>query len=310
MLFEEGLIYDTHNLDLDGMAEYAKYWDKEWKILENGEFSGRITAVHTGNIQLGLTTYSLATEINGQYPEGSVLIFLLHAGTNSVVYKTLKVHKDEIVIVRSGEELDFVSSGFCSVVTICVERELFNTKFNSFFSLDSDEILEQQKFKLRKWGGVEETSLSSRLVDFMMKMQSQGTDVDFRKVEDELLEDIFASLMLEPSLPEHKKFDITKVRKYLKNNFENEVDMEHMANDFKISKRQLHSAFKNFYGLTPKKYLHILRLHEIRKYLKESSSDNASVSELAFKFGFRHLSYFTQEYKKFFHELPSITLAN
>ena len=308
MIFEEGLIYDSKNLDLDGMREYAKEWNKEWSLLESGEFQGRIVAVHTVNMQLGLTTYSLPVEIVGSYPEGTVLIFFLQQASQSTVYKKLKIENDDVAIISSQEEINFLSSGESSVVTLSVEKSLFFEEFRSFFDQESLEILPQQKFKIVNGGG--KKSLSEIVTEKILSLQDRNEmeKIDLHKLEKEMLNTLFTHIKLEKLPQEHSRFDITKVRDYLKENFEDEISIEQIAKELSISKRQLHDRFRSFYGLTPKKYLQVLRLHEVHKILLSSTTESTTVSEIAFKYGFRHLSFFTQEYKKLFNELPSESL--
>ena len=61
-------------------------------------------------------------------------------------------------------------------------------------------------------------------------------------------------------------------------------------------------------GLSPKTYLKALKLNEARRELRRSGSALASVSDVAMRYGFWHLSQFAADYRWLFGELPSETL--
>ena len=308
MAFEEGLAYNVKDLNLEAMQEYANQWNLEWYLLKSGVFKSSIIGFHTQRIQFGFVTYSLPVEIHGNYPKDSILIILVKSAIDSAVYGNMKLNSDEILIVNAADKVDFLSSDAFSIITLCVDKKLFFENFPSDYSKELAEILEQKKFKLQNGGG--NYCLFDKIVSIIESLQDEKrtNSIDFKLFEERTLKEIFSFIDFEFSFKEYKKFNITHVRAYLKNNLENEVDIEKIAQRFQISKRQLFSAFKEFYSLTPKKYIHIMRLHKIHNRLQSSHEEQINVSDIAFRYGFRHMSYFTREYKELFNELPSQTL--
>ncbi|WP_228015396.1 helix-turn-helix domain-containing protein [Synechocystis salina] len=51
------------------------------------------------------------------------------------------------------------------------------------------------------------------------------------------------------------------------------------------------------------------RLHGARRQLKLTSPGETTVMAIAHQWGFWHLGQFSQDYKKMFGELPSVTLS-
>ena len=74
------------------------------------------------------------------------------------------------------------------------------------------------------------------------------------------------------------------------------------------SKRTLEYAFYEHFGTSPANFIKSLRLAATRANLRQADSGPQSVSEIATKFGFWHLSQFAADYNKLFGELPSATL--
>jgi AraC family ethanolamine operon transcriptional activator len=73
--------------------------------------------------------------------------------------------------------------------------------------------------------------------------------------------------------------------------------------------RTLNFAFHNALGMSPARYLRILRLLAVRRALRRTPPDRASVTTIAMAHGFWHLGRFAQHYKEYFSELPSETLG-
>ena len=75
-----------------------------------------------------------------------------------------------------------------------------------------------------------------------------------------------------------------------------------------VPERTLRAAFQSCYGLSPVKYLRILRLHQARHLLLTHCPDQTSVTQIASEVGFWELGRFSRDYRKLFGELPSETL--
>jgi AraC family ethanolamine operon transcriptional activator len=73
--------------------------------------------------------------------------------------------------------------------------------------------------------------------------------------------------------------------------------------------RTLNFAFQNALGMSPARYLRIRRLLAVRRALRRTPPDGASVTTIAMAHGFWHLGRFAQHYREYFSELPSETLG-
>jgi transcriptional regulator GlxA family with amidase domain len=74
-----------------------------------------------------------------------------------------------------------------------------------------------------------------------------------------------------------------------------------------VTQRTLSRAFHAIRGKAPSRYLHELRLTEVRQALL-SNAGEGSVTEVAMRFGFRELGRFAVDYRARFGESPSETL--
>jgi len=74
-----------------------------------------------------------------------------------------------------------------------------------------------------------------------------------------------------------------------------------------VSERTLRTVFLEYYGISPRRYLLLRRLHGAREALRQKS-DGATVARVASAFGFWDLGRFAADYRRVFGENPSDTL--
>lgn len=75
-----------------------------------------------------------------------------------------------------------------------------------------------------------------------------------------------------------------------------------------LSERNLQYGFREYIGITPIRYLRLVRLNGVRRELLISRHDTVKVMDVALKWGFLELGRFAGEYRQLFLELPSETL--
>ena len=74
------------------------------------------------------------------------------------------------------------------------------------------------------------------------------------------------------------------------------------------SDRTLRQACHEYFGMGPKRYLMLRRLHLARRALSAATPGTATVTSIATEFGFWELGRFATAYSRLFGEAPSTTL--
>lgn len=100
---------------------------------------------------------------------------------------------------------------------------------------------------------------------------------------------------------------VKKTEEYMRAHAHEPLSIEQLAEHAGVSVRTLFTGFRDFCDTTPMAYLRNLRLEHVHLELSAQSHE-ASVTDIAFKWGFAHLGRFAQEYKKRFGQTPSTTL--
>ena len=95
---------------------------------------------------------------------------------------------------------------------------------------------------------------------------------------------------------------ITKVVRFLHDNYNEQHNIESIASHAGMSKSTLHHLFERFVGQSPIQYLKRIRLHQARLKIVTSGY---SASEAAYEVGYKSASQFSREFKRQFGILPS-----
>lgn len=75
-----------------------------------------------------------------------------------------------------------------------------------------------------------------------------------------------------------------------------------------VSERSLRNAFYDVYTTSPKRYMKLWQLHQVRRALRSADVHRATVTDVATCHGFYELGRFAGAYKSLFGEAPSETL--
>jgi AraC family ethanolamine operon transcriptional activator len=75
-----------------------------------------------------------------------------------------------------------------------------------------------------------------------------------------------------------------------------------------VCERTLRTAFNDYYGMGPLRYLQLRQLHQVHRALRSADADYVTVADVLFQHGVWELSRFARRYRGTFGELPSQTL--
>ena len=86
------------------------------------------------------------------------------------------------------------------------------------------------------------------------------------------------------------------------------LTLEELSRDSGVGERTLEYGFREVYGTTPLNFARSLRLTRSRMALLRAKS-YTPINEIASAFGFRHMGQYSRDYRRWFGETPSMTLA-
>ena len=75
-----------------------------------------------------------------------------------------------------------------------------------------------------------------------------------------------------------------------------------------VCERTLRTAFKEYFGVGPVRYLQLRQLNQVERALRVAAPEEVSVSSVLLQYGVWEFSRFASRYRRLFGELPSETL--
>lgn len=97
------------------------------------------------------------------------------------------------------------------------------------------------------------------------------------------------------------KLDISKVKRYIDENFQNQVTLEQTATRFYISKEHLSKVFKVAYGEGFIEYLNAVRLEKAKQLIIEKG---IPIKEVGYLVGYIEQAHFYKKFKRYFGMTP------
>jgi AraC family ethanolamine operon transcriptional activator len=150
------------------------------------------------------------------------------------------------------------------------------------------------------------------------QMQNQNNGLTLPYLEDLLLGDLLPLIIsaIPPTSSSSRKpgqsirkDTFNQVEDYIIHHMEKPLTLQDLCKKFHFDKRTLFYSFQEYVGMGPMAYLKHLRLHAIRRILKQSAPQKGLVAKLAGRYGFYNTGHFAKDYQSLFGELPSETLS-
>ncbi len=101
--------------------------------------------------------------------------------------------------------------------------------------------------------------------------------------------------------------ELEPIRQWVRRHLAGQILVSELAGLVGLSTKALTRLFARI-GCTPQEFVRSLRLEQANLLLKDPTAE-ATVTEVAYAVGYRHLSLFASHYRRRYGELPSETLA-
>jgi len=290
------------------MREQSAFWPYELKQFSRGKFKGKLLAVHTKRIQLSLAYRSQGIFIRGGVPPGTTAISFPLSHANSLFYRGQTLQNNHVIALEEDEEIELHTSDPSTLLTVAVSNALLDQHAVTLTGKSFSELRCQERlFVCQK----DQSHRTSHLVSLLKALNGPDCaccETKLENIENEILETILVGVS--PYETNNKKTyrlaQAKKAEEYIRSNIKRPLPIRDLCLASGASERTLHLGFKERFGLSPKAFIKIMRLNEVRRELLQKKS-NGSVTDIALSWGFNHLSRFAEQYNQMFGELPSKT---
>ncbi|MGB5505922.1 MAG: helix-turn-helix domain-containing protein [Sulfurovum sp.] len=302
--FQPGLIVNQEFFDYPAMQESAKNWLFLSRYrFGTGTFYGRHDGVQLSNLQFGHAVRHEGMMFSGLSPSDCLTIVILQKSAGCVCFNDLKMETGDIIIIDDSQPYDFSSSHPTILGVISIAKTLIATEIP--WILDTTDKIFKYKNNIlsdtveNEWRRVlEEPNLFN------------NTD-EIKEMEGRIIKAIKCSFEGQTGeachLTEGEKTAL-EVRSFLLNSLEETMSIQSIAKQFNLSEKTLLNSFRSLFGITPKRFMQILKLNKAHEDLCHADALKTNVSNIAIKWGFCNFGRFSKDYKALFLVLPSETL--
>ena len=109
-----------------------------------------------------------------------------------------------------------------------------------------------------------------------------------------------------PKLPRQEI--IRRSREFFEECKDASIQVAELTNAIGVSERTLRTAFNEYYGIGPCRYLQLRQIHQVHCALKAADPEEESVTDILLQSGQWELGRFAARYRQIYGELPSETL--
>lgn len=307
-------LQESVTTDADDHAAGLQHWSQDYEQLSTGAFEGVLDEVWFGNVQLFRERTNQIVHQNGAAWEGSRTIAVVNTASEEGLFSGTLLNRD--TIFTFGDQFDFRTPKDLDLLAITVDANALNEFASTVWHTDIEHSVPHS-------GALKGApEIPSRLREFFMLLLSSIKNnpkmlnyLQIRKgMEQEVLNSIIlavgdTSATTDASVAQSRKAVVEKVREYVLAHREDPVTVADLCSALNVSRRTLQYSFQAVLNVNPVAYLRAIRLNGTRRALRSAcGTPNASVADIAARWGFWHLSHFAADYKLMFGELPSQTL--
>ncbi len=300
--------------DFDEFGEAIAGWDMHWRQLEPGRADAELIQVTHGSALLTHVRLGRRVFQSGGTPQGVRTFGIMRAGGDPIVAMGREMNDASILPFPDDYEA-FSGAGFEAHTVAIAEESLL-------LAAETTELQEPLARALRQDTAVAASgralrALRSHLDGLVFGPRSATLPATY---EDEMSQELAVLLVRALSSvegdgergagqqPPNREQIARRARRFMQEREDDPPTIAEVSRRLGVSRRTLEYAFQEQVGVAPKQYLQALRLQGVRRALTHAAPATR-VSDVAARFGFWHLGQLAADYRRWFGERPSQTLA-
>lgn len=302
--------------DIDELASSVCGWDQRYDQLSPGRYHGNLTECWIDDIQVIRERSNLCLHQMGYSWSGARVFGIPMVQSGAARFGTQVIEAAAPVTLGPGQELDYRTPPTLDVISIVLSAEKLSQLSLALDGFDLESVL----------GGSHcLASNAPRLMELRALLQALARVFEFAPellaypaVRKGLRHTLVTSLLEAFSHQDNRyegnqrtlqhKLIVERAKRYILESPQEPPTIAELCAMIGVSRRTLQTCFQEIMGTNPVHYLRAVRLNQVRRALRQSTTHKPKVQDIACTWGFWHLSSFTADYKRMFGELPSQTL--
>jgi AraC-like DNA-binding protein len=310
------LTVETRDLDgFDGLQQAVKGTHFDIVQLGRGKLHGRISYLGIGDLTLSLNSFSVGVCAQRTNDDDKILIGMLLSAADRVTQWSFDMVPGDVVAIPPLSEHHAAHRGASSYAVIQLDpRELPALFADEPRLADQENWQDKNRYRANSDIGMISARRLSLLADQLASLQGTLSDEVTRFLKRTVIECM--TVPIRGSLPSYESNHlpsaaklVRRVEDYLEITGDRPLHISELCSELHLSRRSLHRAFHEIFGIGPVTFLRQKRLCTAYSMLKASAPTETTVAEVAIQQGFVELGRFSHDYHLTFGEYPSQTLA-
>ena len=304
------MIKDVETTDFDELSKAQEDWDVLHRPLQPERFRGRLRIGHVGCIQVDIENWSTALELSGTSPARGFGIALPLDDRSQYLSEGREVGMDQLDVFGPGQDIHALIRPDATLISCSIEAPALE----HWIGAPPTQLLMEQATGHNVTDSTRQTADELRdWLKTLLALSASGSTsyAHHSRLLDDTLSLIISALTAredKPAVRGGQRYRIARrARDYMLARQSDPPTTIEVCDFLNISERTLRYAFRDVYGVSPKRFLKAQRLLAARQALKSAPVENR-VADIALDLGFWELGYFAKDYRNMFGELPSTTL--
>lgn len=306
-------------ISTDDPCEHAaslRGWSQDYLQLSTGFFAGEIVETSIGPVQIFRESIHQRVDEEAIPRCNSYTVGVPVWVEDDGYWQGRLLECDSLITLRPNEELHFRTPKDSSIVVAVIDSASFEAFAEDAAGVDVKSLIARSNTEILPANMAMQVRivLNEVLTSMISAPETFEHEASVRAVVETVMSASLNGLVARSSLKESprnahsvQRAIVERARNYILENRENPLTVTELSSYLRMSRRGLHHAFINVLGINIVTFLRYVRLHGVRKELLRASASD-SVSRIAGKWGFWHMSMFSSYYKALFGESPSSTL--
>lgn len=310
------LAFKLHSTDFDELREAFIGWDHQWDRMSAGEFDGDLLLGQFGPLQIMRVRWGNSIRFIGVAPPGTYGGALTFRQATPGHYMGRPSGQNDALLDRPDKPTEFLTGPSWEGAVICSPDARFShlVKALSGGRLTAEGLMTGTSIPIRQEDSAELRTMSQQFFE-MLDGYARGQVVEGLTDMALQLERRFALAIVQsdsidlgpPPNAEHER--LVALAEHYVDSFRNRsVGIVELCDVLGISERWLHMAFTASRGVSPAKWLRMLRFNKVYRSLRAADPARDLVRTVVLDNGFHHLGRFSADYRAIFGENPSETL--
>lgn len=311
------LTVERRDLDgFEGLQQAVKGTHFDIVQLGRGKLRGHISYFGINDVTLSVNAFSTGVCAQRISADDKILVGMLLNATDRVSQWSFDMVPGDIVVIPPVAEHHAAHFGASSYACIRVDPNELASVFAGDPRLSDPENWRQNnRHRADANVGAVAVRALSLLISHLSRLEGVLSD-ELAEFWKRTIIECMAVTMRSPLPPDKGDRLLSAVKlvrlveEYLANRGDRPLHISEICAKLHLSRRSLHRAFHEIFGIGPVTFLRQKRLCTVHSILRDSSPTTTTVGEVAVGQGFIELGRFSHDYRIMFGEYPSQTLAD